>query len=329
MKLSVLYIGGTGQISLPCVEASAALGHTVTVLNRGRTSVPLPDGIETLIGDMGAETYRALGGRSFDVVAQFRLFTPEEMQRDIATFTGRTGQYVFISSASVYQKPVEDFPMTERTPQKNPFWEYSRQKTACETLLRDQTALPYTIVRPSHTVRTGMPIMVGDADDGIRRMLAGLPVIVAGDGSSLWTLTRAADVARAFVRLLGNPRALGEDFHITTDRGFTWNRIHEAIARGFGVEAIHAHVPTDTLVAFNKAWEGPLLGDKTWSALFDNRKVKAVVGDFDASEDLDEILSESVRHARERLKAPAPAGNADERALIDRIIAAQSAARPG
>jgi nucleoside-diphosphate-sugar epimerase len=304
-----------------------ALGHKVTVLNRGRTSVPLPTGVETLVGDMASETYAALADRRFDVVAQFRLFTPEEMQRDIATFAGRTGQYVFISSASVYEKPVRHYLMTERTPQNNPFWEYSRRKTACENLLRDQSALPYTIVRPSHTVRTGMPIQVGDADDAIRRMLAKRPVIVAGDGASLWTLTRAVDVARAFVGLLGNDAALDDDFHITTDRGFTWNQIHEAIARGFGVEAIHAHVPTDTLVAFNPAWEGPLLGDKTWSALFDNAKVKGVVGAFDASEDLDEILAESIRHARERLKADA-AGNADEQALIDRIVAAQSAVQP-
>jgi nucleoside-diphosphate-sugar epimerase len=323
MTLSVLYIGGTGQISLPCVEASMALGHKVTVLNRGRTSVPLPTGVETLVGDMASETYAALGDRRFDVVAQFRLFTPEEMQRDIATFAGKTGQYVFISSASVYEKPVRHYLMTERTPQNNPFWEYSRRKTACENLLRDQSALRYTIVRPSHTVRTGIPIQVGDADGALRRMLAGKPVIVAGDGSSLWTLTRAADVARAFVGLLGNDAALDDDFHITTDRGFTWNQIHEAIARGLGVEAVHAHVPTDTLVAFNKEWEGPLLGDKTWSALFDNSKVRQAVGPFDASEDLDEILAESVRHAKERLKA-APGDSGDD-ALVERIIAAQSA----
>ena len=328
MTLRVLYIGGTGQISLPCVEASVAAGHSVTVLNRGRTAVALPAGVETLVGDMGAETYAALGDRSFDVVAQFRLYAPEEMKRDIATFTGRTGQYVFISSASVYEKPVRHYLMTERTPQSNPFWEYSRRKSACELLLRDQSALPYTIVRPSHTVRTGMPIQVGNPDNAIRRMLARKPVIVAGDGSSLWTLTRSADLARAFVRLLGNSRALGEDFQITTDRGFTWNQIHEAIARGFDVEAIHAHVPTSALVAFNPEWEGPLLGDKTWSALFDNSKVKGVVGPLDASEDLDEILRNSIMHARERLKAPPPPGAAEEDALIDRIIAAQSAVRP-
>ena len=292
MTLRVLYIGGTGQISLPCVEASVAAGHGVTVLNRGKTAVPLPAGVETLVGDMGAETYAALGDRTFDVVAQFRLYAPEEMERDIATFTGRTGQYVFISSASVYEKPVQHYLMTERTRQSNPFWEYSRGKSRCELLLRDQSALAYTIVRPSHTVRTGMPIQVGNPDNAIRRMLARKPVIVAGDGSSLWTLTRSADLARAFVRLLGNSRALGEDFQITTDCGFTWNQIHAAIARGFDVDAIHAHVPTSVLVAFNKEWEGPLMGDKTWSALFDNTKVKGVVGPFDASEDLDEILHE-------------------------------------
>ena len=290
--------------------------------------MPLPAGVETLVGDMASRDLRALGDRHFDVVAQFRLFTPEEMQRDIPTFTGKTGQYVFISSASVYEKPVRHYLMTERTPQINPFWEYSRRKTACEALLRDQSALPYTIVRPSHTVRTGMPIQVGDADNAIRRMLAGKPVIVAGDGSSLWTLTRSVDVARAFVGLLGNPKALNDDFHITTDRGFTWNQIHEAIARGFGVEAVHAHVPTDTLVACNKDWEGPLLGDKTWSALFDNSKIKSVVGPFDASEDLDEILSRVGPPRQGTPEWRGPGQETDEDRLIDRIIKAQSAVQP-
>ena len=327
MTLSVLYVGGTGQISLPCVEASAAAGHKVTVLNRGKTSVPLPKGVEALVGDMNDDTYGTLGDRHFDVVAQFRLYAPGQMKRDIATFTGKTGQYVFISSASVYQKPVRHYLMTERTPQDNPYWEYSRKKTACETTLRDQTGLDYTIVRPSHTVRTAMPIEVGDADNAIRRMIAGKPVIVTGDGSSLWTLTRSVDVARAFVRLLGNPKAINDDFHITADRGFTWNQIHDAIARGFGVEAIHAHVPTDVLVAYQREWEGPLMGDKTWSALFDNSKVKGVVGPFDASENIDEILHDSVTHAKQRLNAAAPAHSVEDQ-LIDQIIAAQTSVRP-
>ena len=158
-------------------------------------------------------------------------------------------------------------------------------------------------------------------------MIAGKPVIVAGDGSSLWTLTRSVDVATPLVRLFGNSAALDDDFHITTDRGFTWKQIHEAIARGFGVEPIHAPVPTETLVRFNKEWEGPLLGDKSWSALFDNSKVKRVAGSFEASQDIDEILRDSVMHAKERLKAPAPP-ESDEDRLIDRVIAAQKGLHP-
>ena len=326
MALSVLYIGGTGQISLPCVEASLEAAHDVTILNRNKTAVPLPKGVKSHFGDMNGEAYRAIDGRRFDVVAQFRLFTPAEMQRDIATFTGKTGQYVFISSASVYEKPVRHYLMTERTKLENKYWRYSRDKIACERLLREQDTLAYTIVRPSHTVRTGMPIQVGDPDIAMRRMIAGKPVIVAGDGSSIWTLTRSVDFAAPFVRLLGNAAALNDDFHITGDRGFTWNQIHEAIARGFGVEALHAHVPTETIVRFNREWEGPLLGDKTWSALFDNAKVKGVAGPFDASEDIDEILADSVAHAKARLKAQAIA-DSDEDRLIDAIIAAQDGVR--
>jgi nucleoside-diphosphate-sugar epimerase len=327
MTLSVLYIGGAGQISAPCVEASLAAGHDVTILNRNKTALLLPEGVKRLVGDMNGDAYGELGERRFDVVAQFRLYTPDQMKRDIATFTGKTGQYVFVSSASVYEKPVRHYLMTERTPLENRYWQYSRDKIACERLLRDQDSLVYTIVRPSHTVRTHMPIQVGDPDVAVGRMIAGKPVIVAGDGSSLWTLTRSVDVAAPFVRLFGNSAALNDDFHITTDRGFTWNQIHEAIGRGFGVEAIHAHVPTETLVRFNEDWVGPMLGDKTWSALFDNSKVKRVAGPFRASEDIDEILQESIRHAKERLKAPAPA-ESDEDRLIDRIVAAQDAVRP-
>ena len=276
---------------------------------------------------MNDAAYDALGDKHFDVVAQFRVYTPSQMKRDIATFTGRTGQYVFISSASVYEKPVRHYLMTERTKLENNYWQYSRDKIACERLLRDQDRLVYTIVRPAHTVRTHMPIQVGDPDAAIRRMIVGKPVIVAGDGSSLWTLTRSVDVATPLVRLFGNTKALNDDFHVTTDRGFTWNQIHEAIARGFGTEAIHAHVPTQTLVRFNVEWAGPLLGDKSWSALFDNSKLKQVVGAFEASQDINEILRDSVMHAKERLNAPAPV-ESDEDRLIDMIIAAQDGLHP-
>jgi uncharacterized protein YbjT (DUF2867 family) len=325
MALTILYIGGTGQISLSCVHASVAAGHKVSVLNRGKTSIDLPDGVESIMGEVGpADGYSNLAGRRFDVVCQYRAFLAGQVQRDIDTFTGKTDQYVFISSASAYQKPAHHYIITERTPLENPYWQYSRDKIACEAMLRTQSKLPWTIVRPSHTVRTGMPIQIGNADEAIRRMMAGKPVVVTGDGTSLWTLTRCGDYAVPFVRLLGNSRALNDDFQITNDRSFTWDQIHTAIGRGFGVEAIHAHVPSDTLIRYNKEWEGPLLGDKSWSVIFDNSKVKSVAGDFSCAGDLDTILADSVMHAKARLQSPAPPPSAED-ALFDRIIAEQGA----
>ena len=279
MALSVLYIGGTGQISLPCVEASLTAGHDVTILNRNKTVVDLPKGVKTLVGDMTAAAYGELGDKRFDVVAQFRLYTPDQMKRDIATFTGKTGQYVFISSASALREASPSLHDERADEAREQILAVQPRQDRLRAIAArsGQARLHHRASEPYGSHR--------DADPGrrprfgaIRRMIAGKPVIVAGDGSYLWTLTRSVDVATPFVRLLGNSAALNDDFHITTDRGFTWNQIHEAIARGFGVEAIHAHVPTETLVRFNKEWVGPLLGDKTWSALFDNSKVQACRG---------------------------------------------------
>jgi nucleoside-diphosphate-sugar epimerase len=325
MALSVLFIGGTGQISLPCLHLAVEAGHKVSILNRGKTNVDLPKGVETIVGDMGDEkTYSQLGKRSFDVVAQFRLYTPDQMKKDIAAFTGNTGQYVFISSASAYQKPAKHYIITERTPLENPYWQYSRDKIACERMLRDQSKLPWTIVRPSHTVRTGMPLAIGDGDSVARRLLRGAPVIVHGDGTSLWTVTRSADLAVPFVKLFGNGQALGEDFHITNDRAFTWDEITNAIAAGLGVKADIRHVPTDTLVAYNPAWEGPLTGDKSWSALFDNSKIKGLVGDFKCAQDLPTIVEESVANFKARNKAH-DQGPHELDPLMDRICKDQAA----
>ena len=322
---NILFIGGTGQISLPCVYEAVAAGHDVSVLNRGKTGVPLPAGVSVIAGDMDhAETYGELGDRMFDVVCQFRAYTAEQMKRDIAAFTGKTGQYVFISSASAYQKPARHYVITERTPLENPHWEYSRNKIACETVLSEQSALKWTIVRPSHTVRTGLPLAIGDGDAVARRLLRGAPVIVHGDGHSLWTLTRSADLAVPFIKLLGNGQALGEDFHITGDRGFTWDEITEAIAAGLGVEAKIVHVPTDTLVRYNKEWEGPLVGDKCWSALFDNSKVKRVAGDFTCAVDLKTILEELIAHFKGRNATADQAPHALD-PLMDRICKEQAA----
>lgn len=323
--MKVLFVGGTGQISLPCVELAVAAGHQVSVFNRGIRSEPLPGGVNSIVGDMkDPVAYRALGDMQFDVVCQFMVFTPEQMAEDIATFSGKTGQYIFISSASVYEKPARHYIITEKTPTVNPYWPYSQAKIAAEALLKGASSLKWTIVRPSHTVRTGLPTMMGEGDIVIRRMQQGKPVIVAGDGTSPWTLTRSKDFAVPFVGLFGKAAALGEDFHITSDRAYSWDDIYHAIGRGVGLVPKIVHVPTDTLVKYNPAWVGPLVGDKTWSALFDNSKVKRVAGNFTCSEDLDEVLAESIGFLKERLAANAPI-NMELDPLMDRITSEQTA----
>ena len=323
--MDILFIGGTGQISLPVVEHAAGLGHKIFLLNRGATSVPLPDGVETIVGDMDAENpYAELGDRRFDVVCQFRAFTPEQVARDLKAFAGRCGQYIFISSASVYEKPVQVPVITEQTPAINPYWPYSQQKIACEEMIR-RSDLPWTIVRPSHTVRTGLPSQVEDGDRMAQRLIAGKPVIVAGDGSSLWTLTRSIDLAAPLVGLFGKTKALGEVFHITQHLfGYNWNQIYAAIARGLGVEADIVHVPTDTLIKYNPDWTGPLVGDKSWTALFNNSKVMSVAGDFTCETDLDTVLADSLAHFKARNAANPYVPNETD-ALLDRIIAEQRA----
>jgi nucleoside-diphosphate-sugar epimerase len=323
---TVLFIGGTGQISLPCVELAVKAGHKVSVFNRGVRDEALPRKVKSITGDMkDPKSYARLGKTKWDVVAQFMVFTPEQMQQDIDTFAGNVGQYIFISSASVYEKRPRHYVITEKTPAINPFWPYSQAKIACEEMVQKAKKLPWTIVRPSHTVRSGLPTMMNEGDMIARRMLAGKPVLVAGDGATPWTLTRSEDFAVPFTGLLGNKKALGEIFHITGDKGFTWDEIYRAIAKGLGVEAKIVHVPTDTLVRYHKDWEGPLVGDKTWAALFDNRKVKRVAGKFTSSEDIEEILEVPIKYLKKRLaaeKSPAP-HTLD--ALYDRIAAEQSA----
>jgi nucleoside-diphosphate-sugar epimerase len=323
--MKVLFVGGTGQISLPCVELALAEGHKVTVFNRGQRREKLPAGADSIVGDMkDPASYARLGERNWDVVAQFMVFTPEQMQQDIATFAGKTGQYIFISSASVYHKEIGKFVITEETPAINPYWLYSQNKIACENLMKAAKNLPWTNMRPSHTVRSGLPTMLNDGDAVAHRMLEGRPVIVAGDGNTPWTLTRSEDFAKPFVKLFANPHTLYEDFHITGDKGFTWDHIYMSIGKGLGVTPRLVHVPTDTLVAYQPDWAGPLLGDKSWTALFDNSKVKRVASDFTCETDLDKILVEPLRYLRQRLADKTPY-NTDSEALTDRIIKDQSA----
>jgi nucleoside-diphosphate-sugar epimerase len=323
--LKVLFIGGTGQISLNCVEEAVKAGHQVTVLNRGQMRIALPGEVEVVTGDFNDdETYAAMARRGFDTVCQFIAYDVEQVRRDLKIFRGNTAQYIFISTASAYQKPVRHFRITEETPLENPFWEYSRKKAACEAVIRAQREVTWTIVRPSHTTRTRVPAVMAEGDQAASRMLRGLPIIVQGDGTNLWPVTRCEDFAPPFVRLFGNRRALNDHFHITADHAFTWNEIYEAIGRGIGARAEIVHVPTDTLIRYNPEWIGPILGDKAYSVFFDNSKVKGVVGDFHCVTDIEAVVAGSCAafHARLGGKGPAP-GPLDP--LFDRIVAEQRA----
>jgi nucleoside-diphosphate-sugar epimerase len=284
--LKVLFIGGTGVISAAAAERAVAVGHRLTILNRGSETLrPAAEGAEVLKADMrdAASVRAALGNRMFDVVVDFIAFTAGHVAADIELFTGRTGQYVLISSASAYQKPPARLPILESTPLRNPFWQYSRDKIACEDLLVKtyrEKGFPVTIIRPSHTYdRTSIALTGGWTD--IARMRAGKPVVVHGDGTSLWTLTHASDFAKALVGLFGLPQAIGDSFTITSDEYLPWNRIYEIFAEAAGAPAPQlVHIASDTIAAAAPELGPSLLGDKSHSLVFDNSKVKALVPEF-------------------------------------------------
>ena len=278
----VLFIGGTGVISSACVAESLVGGCDVTILNRGTsTSHPPHPDAEALTADVrDAEAVRdAVGDREFDVVVDFLSFTPQDVQQQLDQFGERTGQYVFISSASAYQTPPSRLPVTESTPLRNPFWDYSRNKIACEDLLvaayRDR-ALPMTIVRPSHTYDHTLPPFSGGWTV-VERMRQGRPVVVHGDGTSLWTITHHTDFAKAFVGLLGRREAIGQAFHITGDEAPTWNQIYADIAEAAGVEPQLVHVPSEAVAEADDELGASLLGDKAHSMVFDNSKIRTLV----------------------------------------------------
>lgn len=285
--LRVLFLGGTGIISSASSWRAVEAGLDLTVVNRGKTSTrALPPEARVLTADVGdATAFAEVAGQEFDVVVDWLAFTPDQVRARTDALRGRVGQYVFISSASAYQTPPARLPITESTPLRNPFWQYSRNKIACEDLLnglyRDE-GYPVTIVRPSHTYdRTLVPF-----DGGwtiVERMRRGQPVVVHGDGSSLWTLTHHRDFARGLVPLLGHPRTLGEAFQITSDDVLTWDQIAHTLAAAAGVTAQIVHVPSDAIAAVNPAWGAGLLGDKTHSAVFDNTKLRQVVPDYVAT----------------------------------------------
>jgi nucleoside-diphosphate-sugar epimerase len=285
--MKALFIGGTGVISSACSQLALNRGIDLYLFNRGDTGRPVPAGAHALHGDIRdrAALARALGSMTFDVVVDWLVFEPQQLEADVEFFRGRTGQYILISSASAYQKPPASLPITESTPLYNPYWAYSRAKIACEQRLVQayrQEAFPMTIVRPSHTYdRTMLPLH--GRYTVIDRMRQGKKVIVHGDGTSLWVLTHHQDFAKAFVGLLGNPHAIGDVVHITSDEVLTWDQITTIVAHAAGVEPRIVHVPSEGIARFDAEWGAGLLGDKAHSVIFDNTKIKRLVPGFAAT----------------------------------------------
>jgi len=283
---TALFIGGTGTISAACVRQAVAQGFDVTVLNRGRTTWrPLPDGVGVLRADLDDDdaVANALHGRSFDTVADFCSYTLPTLRRNVDLLRGRVGQYIFISTASAYQKPVPWLPITESMPLRNDFWQYSRDKIACEDYLvglwRGE-GFPATIVRPSHTY-DGFGVPMFGHWTQIARARAGKPMVMHGDGTSLWTLTHASDFAYMFVGLMARPQARGQAYHITGDEVLTWDAIATTLAEAAGVpDAPIVHVSADAIARVLPDLGPGLIGDKCHCAVFDCSKVRALRGGF-------------------------------------------------
>ncbi|TSA87528.1 SDR family oxidoreductase [Deinococcus detaillensis] len=285
--MRILFIGGTGIISSACSQLALERGYELYLLNRGQSSRPIQAGAKELHGDVRdpASVRAALGDLTFDAVVNWVAFTPQHIETDLELFRGRTRQYVFISSASAYQKPVGHLPITESTPLHNPFWKYSRDKIACEERLTRayrEDGFPVSIIRPSHTYdQTLLPMDGGYTV--VDRMRRGQPVIVHGDGTSLWTLTHHRDFAVGFVGLLGREQVIGDSVQITGDEWLTWNQIFGEVARAAGTTAEIVHVPSEVIATFDAQWGAGLLGDKSHSVIFDNTKLKRLVPEYRAS----------------------------------------------
>ena len=328
--VKVLFIGGTGTISSACTQRALDIGIDLYHLNRGASTRPTPDGVQTLRADIRDEksTQQALADHSFDAVVNWIAFNADHVETDLRLFAGRTKQYLFISSASAYHTPPLNLPVTESTPLYNPYWQYSRDKIACEERLTRayrESGFPATIVRPSHTYDCRLMPM-GYQYTMINRMRQGKKVIVHGDGTSLWTLTHHKDFAVGFVGLLGNDRAIGDAFHITNDEILTWNQIYELMADAAGVKPKLVHIASEFIAAFDPKWGAGLLGDKAHSMVFDNTKIKRTVPEFNPTipfcQGAREIMAYYDADPSHQLI------DREQDALMDRIIAAYESALP-
>ena len=330
--MKALFIGGTGTISSAITRLVAQTPDwELYLLNRGNRNNELPDNVKTIVVDVNDEAAvaKAIDGMQFDVVCDFIGFVTEQLERDIRLFRGRTRQFMYISSASAYQKPLSSPYITEGTPLANPHWEYSRNKIACEQLLMRhyrEEGFPITIIRPSHTYcERSIPVAIHGEKGSwqvLKRMLDGKPVIIPGDGTTLWTLTHNTDFAKAFVGLMGNKHAIGETFHITGDENLTWNQIHEIVASALGVELKPYHISSYFLAEVGKQYdlEGNLLGDKAHTVIFDNTKVKRAVPGFVATTRFDQGARSAIKYilAHPELQVEDPEFDA----WCDKVIAA-------
>jgi nucleoside-diphosphate-sugar epimerase len=303
--MKILFIGGTGLISSACSELAIERGHGLFLLNRSAsTKYPAPKHSTILQADIHADEAHLstlLAGHRFDAVVDFIAFTPEDIARDISLFRDKTDQFVFISSASAYQKPLQNYLITEKTPLVNPFWEYSRNKIACEELLMKacrEDGFPATIIRPSHTYGPSqIPLCVAGwvhPWTGIDRMKRGKQMIVSGDGTSLWVLTWNTDFAKGLVGMLGNQKAVGETFHITSDQALSWNQIYLEVYQALGLTPNMIHIPADLIAVYDKDSIGSLIGDKSNTVVFDNSKIKRFVPDFNCEVNWAEGLRRSL-----------------------------------
>lgn len=293
--MKILFIGGTGNISTACSKLAIEKDWEVFHLNRGVSKTDEIKGVKTIVGDINKvdEVKKIMNGLSFDVVANFIAFTQADVEHDFELFHNKTKQYIFVSSASAYQKPLTFPVVTESTPLKNPYWEYSRNKIAAEEKLNQlyrENDFPITIIRPSLTYQYVIPVAIGSWTDYTiaDRIRKGKPIVAHGDGTSLWTITHAEDFAKGFVGLLGHQQAIGHAFHITSDEILTWNQVYEAVADAINCKANIVHIASDYICDFAdkngfNSMLGGLTGDKAASVIFDNSKIKLFVPGFQAT----------------------------------------------
>ncbi len=331
--MKALLIGGTGTISTAISALLVEQGWELYLLNRGNRNTFVPKGAHVITADISDADDVAikLTDMHFDVVADFIAFTTDHVKRDIELFEGLCDQYIFISSASAYQKPLSNPVVNEATPLANPYWEYSRNKIACENKLMKayrKSGFPVTIVRPSHTYGdTSVPLAVHGREGSysvIDRIRKGKSVIIHGDGSSLWTMTHNTDFAKAFCGLMGNIHAIGETYQITSDESLTWNQIYETIAAALGTELHAVHIPTDILAASSSEFYGGLKGDKAHTVIFDNSKIKRAVPGFTATVRFDQGVRRTLSYvlSHPECQKPDPVFDAWTDEIIDRYLKA-------